>query len=503
MFSNLSNIGFTPNIYNTKPVKNVYKLPAMFNAGLDRDTVSFTGKSAPSMYKTVFEYLAAEVLGNNKKYHVDGSKLSASKISDAVKTLIMEDRVFLPFKLCVSEKIKWKSYIPQDIRVFSVGKINEARTERMQEWRHFLKYLSNPEKGAEKCNPLLVKEIEADDSLRLVIWNAVTSELKESNRHIPVPFNQKALLETIKGFQNIQPMDRNVRCTSPSFIEMYTHRLRDNLLMDMKLSDNNAVWVKVPSIAHDPANKEKNIRMLETLSCRNWCTRSSVDKAEAALEDGDFDIDLERGKSNLWEPLVGMTTSRGKIDQIQGIENNNIVPITLVDEIKSFIKQRNLKCHSAICDEGPKASQAIMISEKLNEIDPVLKRSFYKAIKENDTLAMLKYLNIDVKQLENGMYEIGTYRPSYNINQNSGITIPYSMFGLNEDDLLKNVKVINGNFVLYNKNSLFNSRITTFPPNLEAVTGKIHCTAEQYEKFGADIDRVVGNNKSRVLIYSR
>ena len=116
---------------------------------------------------------------------------------------------------------------------------------------------------------------------------------------------------------------------------------------------------------------------------------------------------------------------------------------------------------------------------------------------------MLKYLNIDVKQLENGMYEIGTYRPSYNINQNSGITIPYSMFGLNEDDLLKNVKVINGNFVLYNKNSLFNSRITTFPPNLEAVTGKIHCTAEQYEKFGADIDRVVGNNKSRVLIYSR
>lgn len=501
MFSSLPNIGFNPYIYNSKPV-NMHKSPVIFNSGLNKDTVSFTGKSAPSMYKSVFEYLSAEVLGNNKKYHVDGSKLSANNISDAVKTLIMEDRVFLPFKLCVSEKIKWKSYIPQDIRVFSVGKINEARTERMEEWRRFLKYLGNSPKSIERYNPRLVQEIEADDSLRLVIWNAVSSELKETNRHIPVPFNEKALLETIKGFQNIQPKDRAVRCASPTFIEMYTHRLRDNLLMDLKLSDNDSVWVKVPSIAHDSVNKEKNIRMLETLSCRNWCTRSSVDKAEAALEDGDFYIYLQRDKSNLWEPLVGMTTCRGKIDQIQGIENNNIVPLNLVDEIKTFIKEKNLKCHSAICDEGPKAAQAIMISEKLNEVNPSLKKSFYKAIKDKDELSMFRYLDVEAKPLEDGLLEIGTYRPSYTLSKKSGITVPYSMFGLNEDNLLKSVRVINGNLVLYNKNSLFNSRITQFPPNLETVTGKIHCTQQQYEKFGADIERVVGNNKSRVIIYS-
>ena len=58
--------------------------------------------------------------------------------------------------------------------------------------------------------------------------------------------------------------------------------------MDLGLSDNESVWVKVPSIAHDKIHKDKNIKMLEILSCRNWCTRSSVDKAEAALEDGDF-----------------------------------------------------------------------------------------------------------------------------------------------------------------------------------------------------------------------
>lgn len=74
------------------------------------------------------------------------------------------------------------------------------------------------------------------------------------------------------------------------------------------------------------------------------------------------------------------------------------------------------------------------------------------------------------------MLEIATYKPSYNLVQTSGITAPYSMFGLNEDDLLADVKKIDGNFVLYNKNPLYNSLITHFPSKLETVTGKIECT---------------------------
>lgn len=109
------------------------------------------------------------------------------------------------------------------------------------------------------------------------------------------------------------------------------------------------------------------------MSCRNWCTRSSVDKAREALEEGDFYIYLKRNGLSMWDPLVGMTTYEGKIDQIQGIENNNIVPLNLVGEIKSFIKANNLKCQSGLSDEYPKATQSIMISEKLNEVLPEVK----------------------------------------------------------------------------------------------------------------------------------
>nr|QGT49670.1 hypothetical protein Melaina855_0570 [uncultured Candidatus Melainabacteria bacterium] len=498
MISSLSNINFHHTIKNNGIYK--YQSAPKFNTGLSADTVCFTGKSPASTYRTVFEYLSSELLSNNKKYHVGNEKLSASRISTAIQSLFIEDRMFLPFKYSVSEKIKWKSYIPQDIREFSIGKINEARTARMTEWRNFLKYTGTPEQKGVVSNPRLAAKLREDDSIRLVVWNAITSELKESNRHIPVPFNEKALLETIMGFEKIEPKDRTVRCTAPAFIDMYTHRLRDNLLMDLGLSDNDAVWVKIPSVSHDSANKEKNIRMLEILSCRNWCTRSSVDKAEAALEDGDFYIYLQRGKFNLWEPLVGMTTLRGKIDQIQGVENNNIVPVNLVDEIRSFITAKSLKCHSGVLDEGPKASQALMISEKLSESVPGMKLSFMKAIKDDNSFAIFKALGIDVKLLDDGALEIGTYRPSYNLNPNSGITVPYSMFGLNEDVLLSNVRVIKGNLILNSKNSLYNSLITRIPPNLEIVTGKIQCTAEQYERFKPDIDRLIGNDHSKLII---
>lgn len=465
------------------------------------DTVSFTGKSAPSMYSSVFEYLASEILGRNQKYQVNGSMLSASKITDAVKNVFDENKVYTQFKKTIVEKIKWKSYIPQDIREGSVAKINEARAERLAKWQSFLENPVNSDITENPYNPELVAKIKKNESLKLVIWDAINSEIKDNNRHIPVPFNDVALLETIKGFEKISPKDRAVRCASPSFIEIYTHRLRDNLLMKIGLSNKDSVWVKVPSIKHDPHNKERNISMLETLSCKNWCTRSSVDKARDALLDGDFYIYLERGKSKLWEPLVGMASSNGKLDQIQGVENNNIVPLHLVEKIKNYIQKNKIKCHQGLIDEGPKAGLAIKISEKLNEVHPILNKTFSKAIKENDAFAIFKFLGVDVKYTPEGYLSIENYKPSYTFNTNGEISVPYSMFGFNEDELMKNVKEIKGNLILHSRNDLYTSRLSKFPENLESVKGRIVCTEAQFEKYKDDIIRVKNGDMSKVIIH--
>lgn len=489
--------------YNRYPLKPYYNSTPKLYTGVSTDTVSFSGKSPCELYKSVFDYMAAEIFDANKSFKIDGSMLNSTKIKTAVKNLFDENRAYFPYKESLSEKIKWKSYIPQDVRVFSIAKINEARQARMGEWKSFLNNPENFLKSRQITNPELVKKINDNQSLRFIIWNSISGELKANNRHIPVPFDDKALLETIKGFEKISPIERKVRCSYPTFLEIYTHRMRDNLLGQMGKSGDAPVWIKIPSIAHDRAKKERNIATLEILSNKNWCTRSSVDKAEAALEDGDFYIYLKRGKSELWEPLIGMTSLKGKIDQIQGAENNNIIPLNLVDEVKSFINSKYLQCHSGIIDEGPKARQAIMISEKLNEVLPDVKPSynFARAIKENDAENIFKFLNVPVKTLEDGTLETGSYRPSYSINPKSGISVPYSMFGLDEYMLLQNVKVINGNLILDAKQKVFESRITKFPPKLEKVTGRVSCTKAQYEKFKPEIDRLVADNPKKLLVH--
>ena len=63
------------------------------------------------------------------------------------------------------------------------------------------------------------------------------------------------------------------------------------------------------------------------------------------------------------------------------------------------------------------------------------------------------------------------------------------------------VKIINGDLILNHKNKIFESRITKFPPRLETITGRIHCTAEQYERFASDIDRVIGDKKDKLVIH--
>lgn len=503
MIQYLSGLGYAANINNVHIKKNNTP-PIKLKQQLTHDTVSFTGMSAPSQYKSVFEYLAADILSKNKKLQVNGSMLSANSISDAVEKLFRLNKVYGPYTECNYEKIKWKNYIPQDVRIYSVDKINEARAHRLAEWQQFLEAPANVSK--EKTQEIenfkdFAKGISTNKSLKFLIWNSVNSEIKNNNRHIPVPLNIKALAETVRGFESIEPKDRAVRCASPTFLEIYTHRLRDNLLMKRNLSDNQSVWVKIPSIKNDELeNKASNIAALETLSCRNWCTRSSVDKAEDALTDGDFYIYLERSKNNLWEPLIGMTTHQGKIDQIQGIQNNNIIPTAEIENIKKFIESQSLKCQSGLTPEGPKALQQIYISEKLKDYSEELGKTLEKAIRDEDSFAVFKFLTKKVRKLSEEKLEIGTYKPSYLVNSNSGITIPYSVMGIDEDMLLRNVQKINGDLILDNKNPLYSSLITKFPPELEEVTGYVVCSEKQYNMFKDDFLRVVNNNEKRIKI---
>ncbi len=194
--------------------------------------------------------------------------------------------------------------------------------------------------------------------------------------------------------------------------------------------------------------------------------------------------------------MIGMASFEDKISQIQGADNNNIIPLKQLPKVKEFIKSKNLKCQSGIVDEGPRANQQILISDKLLEQRPNLEKSFEKALKTDDIPMVFEYLDKPMKVLDNGTYEIKGYKPTYLADKNKGIALPLNMMGVNEDKLLENVSVVRGDLILDNKDVLLNSHITKIPEKLEKVTGKISCNRAQYEQFGDRLQQVAQNPKA-------
>lgn len=362
------------------------------------------------------------------------------------------------------QKIKWDTNIPDDVKIFCANKINEARADRLKDWQSDILNLNLPHR--QKWALLL----------------AIGRKLKNNNRFIPEPVDLQVLNETLELQKN---HNKKKKIT---FVDLYAHNLRKKVLgklLQNQLQENSAkkVWIRIPSYKHDKNNFYKNIANLEILSSQNWCTKSRVDKAHDALVDGDFYVYLERDKNNLWQPLIGMTTYKGKIDQIQGVANNNIIPTSYLNEVIGFLKEKSLVCASGVFDEGPKAFQQILISRKLLQNIPEMNKNLEKAIRQNDSVSIFKAMNIPVKINENGTLEIGTYKPILNLDNKKGILIPFNMLGINEDKLLENVEKINGDMILYNTNSVYSSSLKNFPQKLKKVDGNIYCSREFFKHF--------------------
>ena len=127
-------------------------------------------------------------------------------------------------------------------------------------------------------------------------------------------------------------------------------------------------------------------------------------------------------------------------------------------------------------------------------------KTLLKAIRENDDLEMLHIAGYATEILHSGNYIIDTYKPQFMLREKGGIVVPYTFMGIDEDEILANVEKIDGDFILFNKNKIFCSTITKFPPNLKKVTGYVICTEEQYNKFKEDIHRVV-TSQSMIKIF--
>ena len=294
----------------------------------------------------------------------------------AAPAKLRSDRDDYHFSPSITHKVKLPSYIPKSIKRNEVELVNKARKEREKDWKTYIN-----------------ENISAKDSRK--IWQVLSYGIKSDNRIIPAPVDTKAIMETLPQVEKL-PEKKCSDVYNSNLIKsaingiinndcfnktvLYT---KDGEILNKKdkksVLTQNALWIKIPSEKKDPIYYNKNVYNVERLSNPNWCTRSKDDKAQEALQDGDLYVYVEK-KNGLWSSNVAMTTYRGKIRQIQGQANNNMIPMQYAPTIKNFLLKtnyiastpdggiKNLKCDTGYTSDGPAAFTQLLISLFIDNI---------------------------------------------------------------------------------------------------------------------------------------
>jgi len=269
--------------------------------------------------------------------------------------------------------------------------------DNLEEWKS---YLSNDD--FYKNNP----------SLCLIIFYGITSELSQCNKTYPPFLHVDVLSETVEQLKKrIQSNPKE----NFDFNKMYQNNLRSEYTKGETRKSGDGYWVKINSKENDPENFEENIKKIKALSCKTWCTRSTL--AEAHLKNGDFYVYLENNK-----PKLAVAFDKDEIDQIKNEENEDEIPEEYADTIKSFTEEINLK--------NAEKDKKRMI--ELNKI----KEKFAKDLQDKKYENILKHLGYDVKVIDEGMLELSKFKqPDY---------FTLEQYGIDENELFKNVKKITG-----------------------------------------------------------
>ena len=281
-----------------------------------------------------------------------------------------------------------------------------SRTRMIDEWRNFLLNSNNGYSNAEA----------------LIILNSITNGLNPTNENLPPVFDEDILRKTTKDIKN--KLDRN-RSYDFNFAQIYSEYLRNNIISENENISDKSGWIIIPSQDNNPEHYFENVKKLQTLSCKLWCTKRG--SAEKYLAAGDFHIYLEKG-----QPKLGICTENNIIRQIQGELNNCIIPIKYLEILKQHISEHM---------DGYKMTQfayaEIDKSEKLKKEADKLIAKLGGSFEGHSTEEILNAAGIGADKDIDGKIVIDEYRPLI-------YGVDLSDLGLDSNSFLKDIKAIKG-----------------------------------------------------------
>jgi hypothetical protein len=188
--------------------------------------------------------------------------------------------------------------------------------QRLQEWKNYLSEDNNIYKD--------------QPAMTMIIFNSISKDLKPDNTVLPPVLNKGVLSQAVEQIEKEKRFSEN-------FGKVYTNNLRlyeMNGDKGVNTGENTTKWVKIPSKEHDPGKFEDNVTKLKNLSHPAWCTKAT--NARPYLSQGDFYIYLKNGQPKAAVRFIG-----DEIQEIQGAKNDGRIPFMYVDEIKTFLKEKD------------------------------------------------------------------------------------------------------------------------------------------------------------------
>lgn len=263
-------------------------------------------------------------------------------------------------------------------------------------------------------------------AIALLIMRGITAGLKPDEDTIPPVLNKGVLADTIDTLSKELKADGKKQF---NFLKQYKTKLQAHYFEDSSTGITTTGWMVIPGKIKAPENFEDNVEKLKTFSHKNWCTKSF--KAEPYLSEGDFHIYLENGKPKLGVRFVG-----DGIEEIQGENNDGKIPQKYFDEMKEHIKSENLALNE-------NAEKEIENAEEVNkQIEKLKSKLGEDAIKNVDAEKILPYFGIETQKDDDGLLIISEYKqPSEEYT--------FEDFGIDENKLVRNVKVIEGDANFY------------------------------------------------------
>lgn len=329
--------------------------------------------------------------------------------------------------------------------------VTKEREDILKEWKKYLQSDENDYKNSPE--------------VALIAFPSITRDLKSTSLNLPNSLNKDILKKTIN---QIEENITNNKKYQFDFNKLYLNNLRIHYMQatkDVHLSPDLKIegWVRIPSYENDSSNFRKNVEKLKALSYKSWCTKSR--SASKYLDDGDFYIYY---KNN--QPKLGVRFKKGQIEEIQGQANNNKIPLDYLEVVENFVSG----------NISPEVEDKILKAKILKPKVAKIKAKIGESLKNKDYKAILEYIGIKTKTLEDNTLQISEYRQPTE-------TVMFEDLGINEDEILKSISHIKGD------GDFSNSRATIFK-NLKSIDGRAifaNCSAKtlgSIESIGGDLN---------------